>query len=185
MTQDDVKLFDLMANDAEYRTETLRRYKDKMPDHPAIKEQKILDGATAPLQERISKLEQQLAERSSADRYEQERATMRARGFSDKRIKELEDRMEKAAKEEGMLFSSYVAAADTLRRLDMPIGPSTVGVGNPFGMPSDGGREQWREDLASRDPKVNPALMPRRERKVYIRKLATQASNDFKESLGV
>jgi hypothetical protein len=187
MTQDDVKLFEKIANSEELRTKWLRDAATVMPEHPAVREQKILDNAAAPLLKRLEEMEARVAAREKIDRYETERASMRARGLNERRIAELETRMEKAAKEEGMVFDSYAHAADILRKVDMPLGPSTVGIGADFGIRATGvsGAEKWREDMASRDPTKNPALMSRRDRKAYVRALAKEASTEFKQDLGV
>jgi hypothetical protein len=185
MTEDDVKLFSKIANDAQLRQKWLRDASALMPDHPAVKEQKVLDDAVSPLLERINKLEEDLSKRKADDRYELERAKMRAAPyhFNDKKIAELEERMSRAAKEEGVVFDSYSHAADYVRRMDMPMGPSSVAVGFGISPTNSLGAEKWREDLASRDPKVNPAMMSRRERKAYTRRLAAEASEEFKASL--
>ena len=185
MTQDDIKLFELAANDPAFRTEWLRRFKDKMPEHPAIKEQRILDEATAPLLERINKLEENLEKATQSDRYETERSKMRQAPyhFNESKITELEERMTKAAKEEGVVFDSYAHAAEYIRRMDMPLGSSSAPIGFDLGVRATGaeaGAEKWREDLLSSDPKTNPAMMKRRDRKRYIRTLAREASDDFK-----
>jgi hypothetical protein len=188
MTQDDVKLFGLVANDPERRTKWLREAKDLMPDHPAVREQKILDDATAPLFERINKLEETIAAKKESERYEAERAHMRAMGFTGKRIQELEERMTKAAKEDGVVFDSYAHAAEYLRKQDNALTQSTAVFGFDMGIQATGnqvGKEQWRIDMDSSDPKTNPAMMSRKERKRYTRKLAQEASDEFKANLGV
>jgi hypothetical protein len=182
MTDDDVKLFSKIANDAQLRQKWLRDAKELMPDHPAVKEQKVLDDAVSPLLDRINKLEEDLSKRRADDRYEVERAKMRGAPyhFNDKKISELEERMSRAAKEEGVVFDSYAHAADYVRRMDMPMGPSSVAVGFGISPTSSVGTEKWREDLNSRDPKTNPAMMSRRDRRAYVRKLAAEASDEFK-----
>jgi hypothetical protein len=188
MSPDDVRLFDKIANNPELRQKWLRDAKELMPEHPAVKEQKILDDATGPLLERINKLEESLASKKDAERYEAERAQLRDMGFSGKRIKELEERMAKVAKEEGIVFDSYAHAAEHLRKLDNALTQSTATFGFDMGIQPTGdqpGQEKWREDMMSTDPKQNPALMSRRERKRYVRKLAQEASEEFKANLGV
>lgn len=188
MTNDDIKLFERIANNAELRQKWLRDAKELMPEHPAVKEQKILDDATSPLLERINKLEESLVSKRETERYEAERAAMRDMGFSGKAIKELEERMGKAAKEEGIVFDSYAHAAEHLRKLDNALTQSTATFGFDMGIQPTGnqvGKEKWREDMVSTDPKQNPALMNRRERKRYVRKLAQEASDEFKSNLGV
>lgn len=187
MTEDDIKLFGKIANNPELRQKWLRDAKDLMPDHPAVKEQKVLDDATNPLLERIKKLEEDLSKRTETDRYDSERSRMREMGFSVKRIKELEDRMEKAAKEDGVVFDSYPHAAEYLRKMDNALTQSTAALGFDLGVQPTGngaGQEKWREDMSSSDSKTNPALMSRRDRKRYVRKLAQEASDEFKANLG-
>lgn len=188
MSPEDQKLFGLIANNPDLRQKWLRDAKALMPEHPAVKEQNILDQATAPLLDRIGKLEEALEANKEQSRYELERAKMRDMGFSSKRIAELEERMTQAAKEEGIVFNSYVSAAEHLRKMDNALTQSTAAIGFDLGVQATGnkaGQEKWREDMTSDDRKVNPALMNRRDRKRYVRKLATEASDEFKASLGV
>ena len=189
MTQDDVKLFEKIANDPAKRQKWLRDAMEVMPEHPAVKEQRVLDEATSPLLERIGKLEEALAASQAGDRYEKERATMREMGFSGRGIKDLEERMEKAAKEEGIVFDSYAHAAEHLRKMDNALTQSTAAFGFDMGIQPTGGsrgagQEKWREDMNSSDAKTNPAMMSRRERKRYVRKLAAEASEEYKSNLG-
>jgi hypothetical protein len=188
MSPDDEKLFSKIANDPKLRQQWLRDAKELMPDHPAVREQKILDDTTAPLFERINKLEEQLSSAAQGNRYESERSKMRTApyNFNEKKIAELEERMARAAKEEGVVFDSYPHAAEYIRRMDMPLGPSTAAIGFDLGVQATGsaaGAEKWREDMQSTDPKTNPAMMSRRERKRYVRALAREASDDFKANL--
>lgn len=189
MTKDDEILFGKIANNAELRQKWLRDAKELMPDHPAVKEQRVLDEATSPLLERIKKLEEDLESKKASDRYEQERAKMRDMGFSARRIAELEERMEKAAKEDGLVFDSYVHAAEHLRKMDNALTQSTASIGFDLGVQATGGpaagQEKWREDMMSTDAKVNPSMMNRRDRKRYVRRLAQEASTEFKQNLGV
>lgn len=191
MTNDDTKLFTLIANNPSLRQKWLRDAKELMPEHPAVREQVVLDEATAPLEQRLHKLEQELEKRDKNDVYESERAKMRQApyNFNEKKIKELEDLMGKAADEDGVVFKSYSNAAEYIRRREMPLGPSTASFGMNFGISSTAGAaagaEKWREQMKSRDPKINPALMNRRDRKEHIRKLAQEAGQEFKESLGM
>ena len=188
MTQDDIKLFECIANNPAKREKWLRDGKELMPEHPAVKEQMILDQATSPLLERISALEEKLEKATQSDRYETERNRMKQApyNFNDRKIAELEDRMTRAAKEEGVVFDSYAHAAEYIRRMDMPLGSSTAGFAFDLGVRATGeqaGSEKWREDLQSSDPKQNPAMMKRRDRKRYVRALAREASEDFKANL--
>lgn len=189
MSPEDQALFAKIANDPALRQKWLRDASSLMPDHPAVKEQKILDEATSPLLERIGKLEEALSEKSANDRYEKERASMRDMGFTTKRIMELEARMEKAAKEEGIVFDSYAHAAEHLRKMDNALTQSTAAFGLDMGIQPTGGpsvgQEKWREDMNSTDAKINPAMMDRRTRKRYVRRLAQEASDEFKANLGV
>lgn len=188
MTEDDVKLFGKIANNPELRAKWLRDAKTLMPEHPAVKEQRILDDATTPLLERIGKLEEALEAKASNDRYEKERASMRDMGFTTRRIQELEERMAKAAKEDGIVFDSYAHAAEHLRKLDNALTQSTATFGLDMGIQPTGrgvGQEKWREDMNSNDAKTNPAMMNRRDRKRYVRGLAKEASDEFKSNLGV
>ena len=186
MTKDDEKLFALLANDGEERVRLLRKYAEAAPDHPAVREQRILDQQTAPLLERINKLQEQVDQVAHTDRYAAERQRMRSHpyNFSDKKIAELEERMTRAAKEEGVVFSSYAHAADYIRRQDMPLGPSTAALGFNLGVQPTGGQEKWRQTLESSDPKVNLAMMSRRDRKREVRKLAKEAADEYKANLG-
>lgn len=188
MTPEDQQLFAKIANDPNLRQKWLRDAKELMPEHPAVKEQRVLDEATSPLLERLSKLEEALVQKEASARYEKERSSMREMGFSTKRIQELEERMEKAAKEEGIVFDSYMHAAEHLRKMDNALTQSTAAFGFDMGIQPTGrgiGQEKWREDMTSSDAKTNPAMMNRRERKRYVRRLAQEASDEYKANLGV
>ena len=84
---------------------------------------------------------------------------------------------------ESPIFPDYPTAAKYFQLLDSPLQPSTSQIFDLAGAPIGSGEASWRVDMESQDPKVNPMLMNRRQRKLKARSLWQAESKAFKDQL--
>jgi len=185
----DEKLFNVLANDPEDRDfllERARKHKE-VEDHPAIKAKLDTERQQKPLLEEINNLKKEIETFKKTDFYERERSSLRAGPyrFDDEKIARLEERM--TNDKDGPAFKSYRQAAEYYRKMDSPTGPSTASL-MPFGAiqsTAETPGQKWRDDMNESDPHKNPLKMSPRERKLYVRKLAKEASDEFKQNIGI
>lgn len=181
LSPQDLKAFETLANDPEdlrVLVERLKRHPEHK-DHPILKLRETEERLLAPLESRLGELEAKVKASEASDFYEKNRAELRARGWSKDRIAQLEKRM--SEDKDFPLFHSYAAAADYIARMEAPLPPSTVSsplfdsLGGGLGAPTT---QSWRSDMQSDDPKVNPMMMNRRQRKIDARRRWAEARDE-------
>jgi hypothetical protein len=175
----DIKAFETLANDPEdlrVLVERLKRHPEHK-DHPILKMRETEEKMLSPLQEKIDALEIKIKERENSDFYERNRASLRAKGWSNDNIAKLEKRM--TDEKDFPVFHNYVQAAEYVQRMDAPLSPSTVSpIFNLAGQPMTNDSSGWREDMMSDDKTKNPLMMNRRQRKIDGRRRWEEAKND-------
>ena len=177
MTQQDEELFWTLANDAKTRKDMLlNAAKLGYKDHPSVKSEleteERLKAYVAPYKEQIDELKARLDSRELESKMERQRESVRRMGMSPANVEKLEERMHAKgvplfADTDQKGRTAMQQAAIYFSNEDSPVAASTAPMMD-FAMSGVNTQaEDWREDMLSPDPKVNPRLMDRRARKVY------------------